>query len=103
MTLLGYCKTKYNNQNKETKHLPVYNFLAWCSSVFLRQVRCDRLLIPANVDVAELTRVLHVLVDGDTQPRVLTCLWGRVSHKLVVVLVQTKVMATDMALKVKMC
>ena len=70
--------------------------------MFRRQVRCDRLLIPANVDVAELTRVLHVLVDGDTQPRVLTCLWGRVSHKLVVVLVQTKVMATDMALKVKM-
>ena len=68
--------------------------------MLLRQVRCDRLLIPANVDVAQLTRVLHVLVDGDTQPRVLTCLSRRVSHKLVVVFVQTQVMATDMALKV---
>ena len=71
--------------------------------MLLRQVRCDRVLIPAYVDVAQLTRVLHVLVDGDTQPRVLTCLSRRVSHKLVVVFVQTKVMATDMALKVKMC
>ena len=51
--------------------------------------------------MTQLTRVLHVLMDGDIQPRVVTCLGRRISNKLVIVLIQTEVVTTNMALKVR--
>ena len=63
------------------------------------QVARDGVGVPDHVLVADLTRVLHVLVDRDTQPSVVTCLRWRIRHKLVIIFIQTEVMATNMALK----
>ena len=38
-------------------------------AVLLRQVARDRVHVPGDVLVTHLTRVLHILVDGDTKPR----------------------------------
>ena len=64
------------------------------------QVARDGVGVPDHVLVADLTRVLHVLVHGDAQPRGGAGLRGRGSrrHVLLVILVQTQVVAADVAL-----
>ena len=64
------------------------------------QVARDGVGVPDHVLVADLTRVLHVLVHGDAQPRGGAGLRGRDSrrHVLLVILVQTQVVAADVAL-----
>ena len=67
------------------------------------QVARDGVRVPDHVLVADLTRVLHVLVHGDAQPRGGACLRGRGSrrHVLLVILVQAQVVAADMALDIQ--
>ena len=43
--------------------------LGGCEAVLPRQVTSDRVPVPGDVLVTHLARVLHILVDGDTQPR----------------------------------
>ena len=67
--------------------------------VLVRQVTGDGVHVPGHVLVTHLTRVLHVLVDRDAEPRDLARLRLRLRHVLLVIFIQTQVMTSDMALQ----
>ena len=69
--------------------------------MFVRQVADDHLSVPGNVLMTYLTRVPDILVNGNTQPRGLTCPCLLLGNILVIVFIQAQVMSTDVTLKFK--